>query len=421
MSKAGIIKRIKPQYRKRIVSAVLSISLILVSLMSLFTQRAFAATPGEIKLPVKQELSFSGSPANKTFKYKLTPKLETNPMPSGLANDNTFTITDSATKNLVITFTSGGTYYYTLSLDTNQTAGYSLAKQSYTIEVFVAGGSLNTAVSVQHDPSGNKVTNITYNHAYIPPTPAPTTTPPTTRPTAPPPTTRPTSPPQVVVIIRTPEPTQTTEPTPSPTPEPTPSPTPGRTPDPTPEPVPAPDEPEDPPSVISPDEPVPLDGGGVPGFVIGDTFVPLFGGFGGAENVWALLNLVMSIAGIILGIITGIRAIFLHKREQDEAKRGEILKEEEDRRRVYYKRRFIWLIITFVTAVAGIVVFILTQNTFLPVVLVDRWTIVNTVILTMEIVAVAFCFRRRKDTDDDYEDIMEDYDIHNGQTQLVSE
>jgi len=166
---------------------------------------------------------------------------------------------------------------------------------------------------------------------------------------------------------------------------------------------------------------VPLNEGNIPGIVIGDIFVPLFGGFGGGENVWALLNLVMIIIGIILGLVTGFRAMLLHRRERDEAKRGEIFKDEEDRRGVYYKRRFIWLIITFAMAVVGFVVFILTQNIHLPLVLVDRWTIVNAVILAMEIVAVMLCIRRRKDTDDDYEDIIKDYDIHNGQTQFVSE
>ena len=418
MKTAEITKVIKPQYRKRIGSAVLSISLILVSLMSLFTPTAFAATPGEITLPVKQELKFSGSPANKTFKYKLTPLLAANPMPAGLASDNTFTITDSVTKNLVIKFTSGGTYYYTLSLDTSQTTGYSLAKHKYTIEVIVAGGSLNTAISVKHEQSGNKVTNITYNHAYIPP-PTPS---PTTRPTSPPPVTRPTSPPSVIVITRTLAPTSATEPTPSPTAElsPSPTPTPAEM-TPSPEPIPESIEPEDPPTLVPQDEPAALDNGNIPGIVIGDTFVPLFGGFDGAGKVWALLNLVMGIAGIILGVITGIRAILLYKREQEEANREEIFKEEEDRRSVFYKRSFIWLIITFVMAVVGIVIFILTENMRLPIVLVDRWTIVSTVILVMEIVASVLCFRRREDTDDDYEDAIKDYDLHSGQTRFVSE
>ena len=155
--------------------------------------------------------------------------------------------------------------------------------------------------------------------------------------------------------------------------------------------------------------------------MIGDSFVPLFGGFGGAINVWALLNLILSIIGIILGIVTGVRAILLHKREQDEAKNGEIFEEEEDRRRVYYKRRFIWLIITFVMAIVGIVVFILTEDIRLPMVFVDKWTIVNAIILAVEIVAVVFCFKRRKDSDDDEDDEIMNYNTHNGPTQIVSD
>jgi len=150
--------------------------------------------------------------------------------------------------------------------------------------------------------------------------------------------------------------------------------------------------------------PIPLGGGNVPGIHIGEGFIPLYGGSDGLRNVWALLNLIMCIVGIVLGIVTGSHTLAVSKYERDESKNGDVLEDEEDDRKDYNKRRMIWFIITFTMAIAGIVVFMLTEDMRLPMVLVDRWTIVNALILAVEILAVIFCLKRKDHINDKEEE-----------------
>ena len=56
------------------------------------------------------------------------------------------------------------------------------------------------------------------------------------------------------------------------------------------------------------------------------------------------------------------------------------------------------------TAVAGIIVFILTQDMSQRMVFADRWTILNAAIFAVEIVAVIFSLKKKKDSDDEDEE-----------------
>jgi len=111
----------------------------------------------------------------------------------------------------------------------------------------------------------------------------------------------------------------------------------------------------------------------------------------------------MTIIGIILGLVAGIYVIFgrgdNHENDRDEYPS----KREEKRRKAHNRRRFIWLIVILILAVLAIILFILTEDMRLPMVMVDRWTILHAIILLLEIVALVFCFRRRRYDDDDDE------------------
>jgi len=152
--------------------------------------------------------------------------------------------------------------------------------------------------------------------------------------------------------------------------------------------------------MVTADESVPLYSGNVPGIRIGDNFIPFYGGYGGLLYVWALLNLIMSLVGVALGIITGVRAILINKKELEESETEEVLENEEYERQEYTKRRFRWLALTFIMAIAGVILFILTEDMRLPMVLVDKWTILNAIILAVEIVAVVFSSKRKQHNND---------------------
>jgi len=125
---------------------------------------------------------------------------------------------------------------------------------------------------------------------------------------------------------------------------------------------------------------------------------------------WAVVNLVLSIVGVVLAILVFVRALLLKKKDNKDneqrnandkrtvasnAQYGGQKREDSDAKK-FTQRRTIWLIATVVLAIVGIIVFILTEDMSLPRGWVDRWTIVNAIILVAEIITVMFVFHNKK-------------------------
>jgi len=133
----------------------------------------------------------------------------------------------------------------------------------------------------------------------------------------------------------------------------------------------------------------------------------------GSTKAWALLNLIMVILGIVLGIVTGIRVLLISQQEDEEMRDSGIYENENFSREEYRhesrireefaKIRFIWLSVTLIMAIIAVIVYILTEDMRLPMVLIDRWTLIHAIILTIEIVAVILAFRRGEYNDYNYE------------------
>jgi len=107
---------------------------------------------------------------------------------------------------------------------------------------------------------------------------------------------------------------------------------------------------------------------------------------------WALVNLILAIAGILLAIITVIRILVRNKKD-DECYEDESEPEKEQRA----KHRMIWTLTTLIAAILGVIVFILTEDIRLPMVLVDKWTIVNAIIFIAGVIGYVFAVKREKD------------------------
>ena len=60
------------------------------------------------------------------------------------------------------------------------------------------------------------------------------------------------------------------------------------------------------------------------------------------------------------------------------------------------RRRNLWLLIAAIVGIVNIVVFLLTENMRNPMILVDKWTIVNAVLFIAEIIAITLIFQRKK-------------------------
>jgi len=127
---------------------------------------------------------------------------------------------------------------------------------------------------------------------------------------------------------------------------------------------------------------------------------------------WAVVNLILSIVGVVLVAVVFVRAMLLKKKDDREegkqkntntktvggagygGKNGKGSVSDEK----YTQRRHLWLITALILAVAGLVVFLLTEDMSLPMGWVDKWTIANTIILIAEIIAIIFVFKTVKQT-----------------------
>ena len=262
------------------------------------------------------------------------------------------------------------------------------------------------------------------------PTPAPTEEPtPTPAPTEEPtPTPAPTEEP-----TPTPAPTEEPTPTPAPTEEPTPTPVP--TEEPTPTPVPT-EEPTPTPTPVAPVVPAtvatptpkptatpsttPSDNGGKGdgnndgeiGETINDNETPLANGEDIADNAtplaglgtgaWALINLILTIVTTLLSILLLIGYIGKKKKALEDED-GNVVLDENGKEVMEYEKnkKGLWRLISIIPALIAIIVFIFTEDMTLPMIFVDKWTILHVVIALVQVVVMVLCKKRKDENDED--------------------
>ncbi|GHU61741.1 hypothetical protein AGMMS49983_01990 [Clostridia bacterium] len=144
------------------------------------------------------------------------------------------------------------------------------------------------------------------------------------------------------------------------------------------------------------------------GIPIGPGNVPLFGPKGFA--VWALLNLILTIIGIVV-VACFVIVLYRRKKKYDDDDKEEAKYQKELARRYtgsgheefepeneedeHRKRtRKGWIVVTIVAAIAGAVLFLFTEDMRLPMVFLDVWTIFNAIILAIEIIAYKLALKK---------------------------
>jgi Predicted membrane protein, hemolysin III homolog len=146
---------------------------------------------------------------------------------------------------------------------------------------------------------------------------------------------------------------------------------------------------------------------GVPTMTIGDNEVPLYG-LPTAET-WALINLICCIAGGILAIGMLVAALVRRKKKDEEenpdARSSRSEREDEQRRK---RVRPVWLLVSVILGIVGVIVFALTEDMNNVMVFFDNWTIVMAIILGVEIVGAVFTIKRDKKNDEDDSNELED-------------
>ena len=255
------------------------------------------------------------------------------------------------------------------------------------------------------------------------PTPAPTEEPtPTPAPTEEPtPTPAPTEEP-----TPTPAPTEESTPTPAPTEESTPTPAPNPNPNPA-APTPTPVAPVVPATVATPTptptatpSTTPSDNGGKGdgnndgeiGETINDNETPLTNGEDIADNAtplaglgtgaWALINLILTIVTTLLSILLLIGYIGKKKKALEDED-GNVVLDENGKEVMEYEKnkKGLWRLISIIPALIAIIVFIFTEDMTLPMIFVDKWTILHVVIALVQVVVMVLCKKKKDENDED--------------------
>ena len=265
------------------------------------------------------------------------------------------------------------------------------------------------------------------------PTPAPTEEPtPTPAPTEEPtPTPAPTEEP-----TPTPAPTEEPTPTPAPTEESTPTPAPTEESTPTPAPNPNPNPATSTPTPVAPVVPAtvatptpkptatpsttPSDNGGKGdgnndgeiGETINDNETPLANGEDIADNAtplaglgtgaWALINLILTIVTTLLSILLLIGYIGKKKKALEDED-GNVVLDENGKEVMEYEKnkKGLWRLISIIPALIAIIVFIFTEDMTLPMIFVDKWTILHVVIALVQVVVMVLCKKKKDENDED--------------------
>ena len=133
--------------------------------------------------------------------------------------------------------------------------------------------------------------------------------------------------------------------------------------------------------------------------IIGDMEVPLDVIVHSTHASWALINLMLSIFGVILASYITISTILTERRKKDDEKFAEAKKDEKDNSIKH--NRALWLIIPIATAIAAAILFILTQNIRLSMVWLDRWTVVHIILFSVGLIATLLMWTRKDKEKDD--------------------
>ena len=107
------------------------------------------------------------------------------------------------------------------------------------------------------------------------------------------------------------------------------------------------------------------------------------------EGAWALLNLILTIISCIIAIVL----IFAKKKSENEEYIDE---EKKDIRGI---KRF--KIYSILIGIISIIVFILTEDMTLPMVLIDKWTILMAIFTIVEIINIFIIRHKSKEEDED--------------------
>ena len=108
----------------------------------------------------------------------------------------------------------------------------------------------------------------------------------------------------------------------------------------------------------------------------------------GSEDSWALINLLCAGGTVLLGLILLLSK--LKKEEDEEDDKTSAMANKDDEQSERYKRRKWLRLASTITAIVSVIAFFLTEDITLPMILMDKWTLLMAAFLIVQIIFVLF-------------------------------
>ncbi len=119
---------------------------------------------------------------------------------------------------------------------------------------------------------------------------------------------------------------------------------------------------------------------------------------GGSQNEWALINLICAGGTVLLGLFLLLSKLKKEEEEEEEDEKTSAMRNDEEQSKGYKRRK--WLrVASTITAVVSVIAFFLTEDITLPMILVDKWTLLMAAFLIVQVIFVLFG-RKWKELDD---------------------
>lgn len=119
---------------------------------------------------------------------------------------------------------------------------------------------------------------------------------------------------------------------------------------------------------------------------------------------WALINLIAAMLSVVLAVVALLAKHAKDEDEDDEDKDDQVVANENEDDENESTRHRRWKVIATIDAILAVVVFILTENISLPMVLVDKWTVLMVLFGLISIVSTYFARKWHEEYEDEDEE-----------------
>ena len=120
-----------------------------------------------------------------------------------------------------------------------------------------------------------------------------------------------------------------------------------------------------------------------------------------AGRSWALVNLIACITGAVLAIVLLIMKKSKSEELEDEYDENGIKIEKTDEEKedeaIPYIRKTMWKVVTAIVAIVAVIVFFLTEDMRLPMVMVDKWTLLMIIFALVNVLSLVLGMKWHED------------------------